>query len=134
MKYREAASQYQVHIVTYHLCGVWCERELPHRQLGSGLLLVHGLVFTGVVHARTVVQGELEMWNKAEAALTDALNSTGREWSINEGGRMHTRGTLYRQFKASHTRLLAPFAIEDVWNDSAPLLTTNTPVCVFVHS
>lgn len=24
------------------------------------------------------------MWDKAEAALTDALNSTGREWSLNE--------------------------------------------------
>jgi hypothetical protein len=28
--------------------------------------------------------GELETWNKAEAALTEALNSTGREWTINE--------------------------------------------------
>eukprot|EP00197_Chlamydomonas_leiostraca_P002015 CAMPEP_0202857222 /NCGR_PEP_ID=MMETSP1391-20130828/251_1 /ASSEMBLY_ACC=CAM_ASM_000867 /TAXON_ID=1034604 /ORGANISM="Chlamydomonas leiostraca, Strain SAG 11-49" /LENGTH=715 /DNA_ID=CAMNT_0049536001 /DNA_START=82 /DNA_END=2229 /DNA_ORIENTATION=+ len=28
--------------------------------------------------------GELEQWNKAEAALTDALNSTGRPWTINE--------------------------------------------------
>jgi threonyl-tRNA synthetase len=28
--------------------------------------------------------GELETWDKAEAALTEALNSTGREWTINE--------------------------------------------------
>mmetsp|Transcript_9084 Transcript_9084/g.26054 ORF Transcript_9084/g.26054 Transcript_9084/m.26054 type:complete len:718 (+) Transcript_9084:353-2506(+) len=27
--------------------------------------------------------GELEVWNKAEAALTEALNSTGREWKEN---------------------------------------------------
>lgn len=26
------------------------------------------------------------MWNKAEAALTEALNSTGLPWTINEGG------------------------------------------------
>ncbi|KAL6760107.1 hypothetical protein V8C86DRAFT_2561020 [Haematococcus lacustris] len=29
--------------------------------------------------------GELEQWNKAEAALTDALNATGKPWGINEG-------------------------------------------------
>ena len=28
--------------------------------------------------------GELETWNKAEAALTEALNSTGLPWTINE--------------------------------------------------
>ena len=27
----------------------------------------------------------LQVWNKAEAALTDALNSTGLKWTINEG-------------------------------------------------
>ena len=26
------------------------------------------------------------MWNKAEAALTEALNTSGRPWTINEGG------------------------------------------------
>lgn len=26
--------------------------------------------------------GEIETWNKAEASLTDALNSTGREWKV----------------------------------------------------
>jgi len=29
--------------------------------------------------------GELETWDKAEAALTEALNSTGRPWALNEG-------------------------------------------------
>jgi hypothetical protein len=29
--------------------------------------------------------GELELWNKAEAALEEALNSTGREWVMNPG-------------------------------------------------
>ncbi|GBG71621.1 hypothetical protein CBR_g9037 [Chara braunii] len=29
--------------------------------------------------------GEIEVWNKAEKALTDALNSFGRPWKINEG-------------------------------------------------
>ncbi len=38
---------------------------------------------------QTLMQGELEMWNKAEAALTDALNSTGKPWTINEGERVH---------------------------------------------
>mmetsp|Transcript_21962 Transcript_21962/g.60797 ORF Transcript_21962/g.60797 Transcript_21962/m.60797 type:complete len:479 (+) Transcript_21962:156-1592(+) len=28
--------------------------------------------------------GELEVWNKAEAALSDALNAMGRPWTINE--------------------------------------------------
>ena len=27
----------------------------------------------------------MQVWNKAEAALTDALNSTGLKWTINEG-------------------------------------------------
>jgi hypothetical protein len=27
--------------------------------------------------------GELEMWNKAEAALQEALDSSGREWVLN---------------------------------------------------
>lgn len=27
--------------------------------------------------------GELEMWNKAEAALEEALNASGREWVLN---------------------------------------------------
>jgi threonyl-tRNA synthetase len=31
------------------------------------------------------VAGELELWNKAEAALEEALNSTGREWVMNPG-------------------------------------------------
>lgn len=31
------------------------------------------------------VVGELELWNKAEAALEEALNSTGREWVMNPG-------------------------------------------------
>lgn len=31
-------------------------------------------------------QGELEMWEKAEQSLTDALNAMGRPWTINEGG------------------------------------------------
>ena len=26
--------------------------------------------------------GEIEVWNKAEGALTEALNSTGREWKV----------------------------------------------------
>lgn len=30
-------------------------------------------------------QGELEMWNRAEASLSDALNAVGRPWTINEG-------------------------------------------------
>lgn len=30
-----------------------------------------------------VCAGELEMWNKAEAALEDALNASGREWVLN---------------------------------------------------
>lgn len=29
--------------------------------------------------------GEIELWDQAEAALTDALNSTGRPWKLNEG-------------------------------------------------
>jgi threonyl-tRNA synthetase len=29
--------------------------------------------------------GELEQWEKAEAALTEALNNTGKPWSLNEG-------------------------------------------------
>ena len=36
-------------------------------------------------HAHTHSQGELEMWNKAEASLSDALNAVGRPWTINEG-------------------------------------------------
>ena len=28
--------------------------------------------------------GELETWDRAEAALTDALNSTGLPWAVNE--------------------------------------------------
>lgn len=31
--------------------------------------------------------GELELWNKAEKALEEALNTTGRPWTINEGER-----------------------------------------------
>ena len=27
--------------------------------------------------------GSLELWNRAEAALTEALNSTGQEWEVN---------------------------------------------------
>lgn len=30
-----------------------------------------------------VCAGELEMWNKAEAALEEALNASGREWVLN---------------------------------------------------
>jgi threonyl-tRNA synthetase len=30
--------------------------------------------------------GELEMWDKAEQALTDALNASGREWTLNPEG------------------------------------------------
>ncbi|GLC55278.1 hypothetical protein PLESTB_000967300 [Pleodorina starrii] len=29
--------------------------------------------------------GDIELWNKAEEALTEALNSTGREWILNPG-------------------------------------------------
>ena len=29
--------------------------------------------------------GELELWNKAEKALEEALNTTGRPWTVNEG-------------------------------------------------
>ena len=29
--------------------------------------------------------GEIEFWNKAEAALTSALDSTGLAWTIKEG-------------------------------------------------
>lgn len=32
-----------------------------------------------------VTAGELELWNKAEAALEEALNSTSREWVMNPG-------------------------------------------------
>jgi threonyl-tRNA synthetase len=32
-----------------------------------------------------VCAGELELWNKAEAALEEALNSTGHEWVMNPG-------------------------------------------------
>lgn len=32
-----------------------------------------------------MLPGELELWNKAEAALEEALNSTGREWVMNPG-------------------------------------------------
>ncbi|KAJ3676117.1 hypothetical protein LUZ60_003529 [Juncus effusus] len=30
--------------------------------------------------------GEIETWNKAESALSDALNEFGKPWKINEGG------------------------------------------------
>jgi threonyl-tRNA synthetase len=37
------------------------------------------------VYGVTQLAGELELWNKAEAALEEALNSTGREWVMNPG-------------------------------------------------
>ena len=47
---------------------------------------VFGLDYTMALSTRPEgYLGELEMWNKAEAALTSALNSSGRPWTINEG-------------------------------------------------
>jgi threonyl-tRNA synthetase len=34
--------------------------------------------------------GELELWNKAEAALTDALNATGLPWEVLEHDSLHS--------------------------------------------
>jgi threonyl-tRNA synthetase len=42
------------------------------------------MVLAAAVLARFLSHaGELEMWNKAEAALQEALDSSGREWVLN---------------------------------------------------
>ncbi len=39
--------------------------------------------FAHVNGSLCVLAGELEMWDKAEAALEEALNASGREWVLN---------------------------------------------------
>ncbi|WIA11803.1 hypothetical protein OEZ86_002795 [Tetradesmus obliquus] len=47
---------------------------------------IFGLDYTMALSTRPEgYLGELELWNKAEAALEEALNSTGREWVMNPG-------------------------------------------------
>eukprot|EP00878_Enallax_costatus_P001087 GHUV01001224.1.p1 GENE.GHUV01001224.1~~GHUV01001224.1.p1 ORF type:complete len:714 (+),score=237.30 GHUV01001224.1:1826-3967(+) len=47
---------------------------------------IFGLDYTMALSTRPEgYLGELELWNKAEAALEEALNSTGREWVTNPG-------------------------------------------------
>jgi hypothetical protein len=46
--------------------------------------------------------GELELWNKAEEALTDALNNCGRPWTINEGEE-GAAGQCTQSFFLTHT-------------------------------
>ena len=41
--------------------------------------------------------GELEVWNKAEAALEEALNATGREWEVSGGCRAAGSGVVQVQ-------------------------------------
>ena len=45
---------------------------------------VFGLTYTMALSTRPEgYLGELELWNKAEAALEEALNATGKEWVLN---------------------------------------------------
>ncbi|KAG2502057.1 hypothetical protein HYH03_000551 [Edaphochlamys debaryana] len=47
---------------------------------------VFGLDYTMALSTRPEgYLGDLELWNKAEAALTEALNGTGRPWVLNPG-------------------------------------------------
>eukprot|EP00879_Flechtneria_rotunda_P012639 GHRR01013197.1.p1 GENE.GHRR01013197.1~~GHRR01013197.1.p1 ORF type:complete len:660 (+),score=195.59 GHRR01013197.1:108-1982(+) len=47
---------------------------------------IFGLDYTMALSTRPEgYLGELELWNKAETALTEALNSTGRPWVMNPG-------------------------------------------------
>lgn len=47
---------------------------------------IFGLDYTMALSTRPEgYLGELELWNKAEKALEDALNTTGREWVMNPG-------------------------------------------------
>ncbi|GBF99477.1 threonyl-tRNA synthetase [Raphidocelis subcapitata] len=63
---------------------VMSEVQLFLRMLGEvyGML---GLDYTMALSTRPEgFLGELATWDKAEAALTEALNSTGLEWTVNE--------------------------------------------------
>lgn len=47
---------------------------------------IFGLQYTMALSTRPEEYlGEPEQWSKAEAALTQALNSNGRPWTLNEG-------------------------------------------------
>lgn len=47
---------------------------------------VFGLDYTMALSTRPEgYLGDIELWNRAEEALTEALNSTGREWVLNPG-------------------------------------------------
>ena len=55
-------------------------------QLLSEVYEIFGLDYSMALSTRPEgYLGELEMWNKAEAALTRALDASGRPWTINEG-------------------------------------------------
>lgn len=50
--------------------------------------MVHALcaeVWCAVCVGVLALVGELEMWDKAEAALQEALDASGREWVMNPG-------------------------------------------------
>ena len=64
-------------------------------QLLSEVYEIFGLDYSMALSTRPEgYLGELEMWNKAEAALTSALNASGRPWTINEG--KTTQGGCHR--------------------------------------
>ncbi len=55
-------------------------------KLLSEVYATFGLEYTMALSTRPEgYLGELDLWNKAEAALTEALNSTGLEWAENPG-------------------------------------------------
>eukprot|EP00201_Polytomella_parva_P004255 CAMPEP_0175087738 /NCGR_PEP_ID=MMETSP0052_2-20121109/29998_1 /TAXON_ID=51329 ORGANISM="Polytomella parva, Strain SAG 63-3" /NCGR_SAMPLE_ID=MMETSP0052_2 /ASSEMBLY_ACC=CAM_ASM_000194 /LENGTH=655 /DNA_ID=CAMNT_0016360119 /DNA_START=1538 /DNA_END=3505 /DNA_ORIENTATION=+ len=71
---------------------IFCRPDQVMKEVTSFLQLlgevydIFGLEYTMALSTRPEgYLGELELWNRAEAALEDALKSTGRPWALNPG-------------------------------------------------
>lgn len=71
---------------------IFCRPDQVLQEVSSFLKLLgevygtFGLDYTMALSTRPESYlGELDLWNKAEGALKDALDHSGREWAVNEG-------------------------------------------------
>jgi threonyl-tRNA synthetase len=71
---------------------IFCRQDQMEKELAAFVKMldevyeVFGLTYEMKLSTRPEgYLGELETWNKAEAALENALNGTGKEWKLNPG-------------------------------------------------